>query len=88
MAVLLRRPGRAVPVLLPLAAVVATAVAVLLTAGRPGGDQPASSLIRCFEMRTDAVLGYAMLVPSGWESLNLGGSRGYLPPAARRPPTA
>lgn len=53
-----------------------------LLSGRAGQPVPASGLLDGFTATTDRALGYRMLVPSGWESLHMGTSRGYFPPGS------
>jgi hypothetical protein len=72
-----------IPVLLILAMAGVTAVAVLLLTARShsGEHTPASQIISGFRNEEDREFGYSMLVPTGWESVNLGSARGYTPPS-------
>ena len=88
MAALVSKCVRYPPLVATLALGVALAVGILYLAARSGGQTPApkSTLIPSFAHQSDMRYGYRMIVPSGWEVVDLGDARGFSPPGMRDRP--
>lgn len=54
----------------------------VIVPARAATAQPAPHSARQYVLQEDGEYGYQMLVPAGWESMNMGDSRAYMPPGS------